>query len=94
MGCGLVAERVGGQPRVGHRAGVGAVGDLRAHLGQRGGVQLTGDLVEASTCRSVSSLRRYSGTTFSARINDVRSASTTTSAGMSGAAVVVHAALT
>ncbi len=48
--------------------------------------------LSANTCDSVSSLRRYSGTTFSARISDVLSDSTTTSDGTSGAAVVVHAA--
>jgi hypothetical protein len=54
-----------GQPRVGHRLRVGAVGDLTAHLSAASSNTLGTSLI-ASSCRSVSSLRRYSGTTFSA----------------------------
>ncbi|CNN00912.1 Uncharacterised protein [Mycobacterium tuberculosis] len=47
----------------------------------------------ASSCRSVSALRRYSGTMFSARISaGLPSVSMIRSAGMSGSAVVVQAA--
>lgn len=35
-----------GQPRVGHRLRVGAVGDLAAHLNQRGGIQHANHLLD------------------------------------------------
>ncbi len=48
----------------------------------------------ASNCRSLSALRRYSGTTFSARISaGLPSASATRSPGVPGSAVVVHPAV-
>ena len=48
----------------------------------------------ANTCCSARTLRRYSGTTFSARISAVRSVSTVTPDGAAGAAVEVHATVT
>ena len=47
----LVAERVFGQEAVGHQAGFGTVGDLCAHLRQRGGVQHTCHLVDRQHLR-------------------------------------------
>ena len=46
-----VAERVGVQPGAGHRARVGAPGDLAQHVGQCAGVELAGDLVERQHLR-------------------------------------------
>ena len=89
------AQRVFGQESVGDVAGIAArrppVGASRTSPAVS---STPATSLSASTCISDSSLRRYSGTTFSARISAVRSASTTTSTGMSGSAVDVHTAFT